>query len=159
VARRLAAKFAQVDAVDLAPEMIRVARSIPHPNVAYHLADLSEWLPRKPTYDCITSMAVLHHFDARAIVPRFVQALKPGGTLLLVDVTSRPGWLHLPLNALAFLAQRRASRELRAAFHEHGKDEMYLTPSDARALIADLLPGAMVRLHLLWRYSVLWRSR
>jgi len=158
VARRLASKFAQVDAIDLSPEMIRIARehSASHPNVAYHLADFTEWLPREPRYDCITSMAVMHHLDLRTIVPRLVEALKPGGTLLIVDVTSRPGLLDLPLNAAAWLLQRRASSELRAAFHEHGKDETYLTPRQARALYAELLPGAEVRAHLLWRYSVRW---
>ena len=157
VARRLAAKFDEVDAVDLSPEMIRIAREhSPDANLRYHVADLHDWLPREPIYDCITSMAVLHHFDARAIVPRLAAALRPGGTLLIVDVTDRPGLVNLPLNALAWLAQRRAPAELRAAFHEHGKDETYLTPRQARALFAELLPGAEVRAHLLWRYSVTW---
>jgi 2-polyprenyl-3-methyl-5-hydroxy-6-metoxy-1,4-benzoquinol methylase len=161
VARRLAARYEHVDAVDLSPEMIRIARaSSAHSNIDYYLADLRDWLPREPRYDCITSMAVLHHFDARAIVPRLAAALRPGGTLLVVDVTHRPGLFNLPVNAAAWLLQRfrRTSRELRAAFHAHGSGETYLTPRQARALYAELLPGAIVRAHFFWRYSVWWIS-
>ena len=161
VARRLATTYAQVDAVDLSPEMIRVARerSAAQTNIAFHLADLSDWLTGEPRYDCITSMAVMHHFDARVLVPRLVRALRPGGTLLIVDVTSRPGLRNLPLNGIAWLLQHlrsRSSAELRAAYRDHGRDESYLTPAEARALYAQLLPGAEVRAHLQWRYSVRW---
>ena len=157
VARRLAAKYAHVDAVDLSPEMIRIAGAhSTHPNLHYHLADLNDFLPRAPRYDCITSMAVLHPFDARAIVPRLAAALHPGGTLLLVDVLDRPGLLNLPLDAAAWLLQRRSSPALRAAFHDHGRGETYLTARQARALYAELLPGAQVRTHFFWRYSVEW---
>jgi 2-polyprenyl-3-methyl-5-hydroxy-6-metoxy-1,4-benzoquinol methylase len=163
VARRLAQRCAHVDAIDLSPEMIRVARqrSAAHGNIDFQIADVRHWLGGQPPYDCITSFAVLHHMDARDVVPALAGALCPGGLLLLLDVTSRPGLRNLPLNGIAFLLsrlQRASSRELRAAFRAHGESETYLTPSEARTLYAELLPGAEVRAHLLWRYSVVWRK-
>lgn len=162
VARRLAARCGRVVAVDLSPEMIRVARerSAAHPNIEFHVGDVYDWLRDEGRYDCITSMAVLHHMDAREIVPRLVSALRPGGLLLLVDILTRRGLLHLPLNAAGWLASQleHDSSELRRAWREHGRGETYLTITEARALFGELLPGAVVRGHLLWRYSVVWRK-
>jgi 2-polyprenyl-3-methyl-5-hydroxy-6-metoxy-1,4-benzoquinol methylase len=160
VARRLAARCRRVEAVDLSPEMIRVARerSAAHPNIEYHLGDVRDWLDGDEQYDCITSMAVLHHMDAHDVVPRMARALRPGGLLLLVDVLDRSGWRHVPLNAAAWLLKRRRSFELRRAWDDHGQGETYLTIGQARALFGELLPGAEVRGHLLWRYSVVWRK-
>ncbi|MEK6373691.1 MAG: class I SAM-dependent methyltransferase [Acidobacteriota bacterium] len=162
VARRLAARCRRVDAVDLSPEMIRVARerSAARPNVEFHVGDVRDWLRDAARYDCITSMAVLHHMDAREVVPLLVRALRPGGLLLLVDILTRRGLLHLPLNAAGWVAShfKHGSSELRRAWREHGRGEIYLTIAEARALFGELLPGAEVRGHLVWRYSVVWRK-
>jgi 2-polyprenyl-3-methyl-5-hydroxy-6-metoxy-1,4-benzoquinol methylase len=162
VARRLAARCRRVDAVDLSPEMIRAARarSAAHPNIAFHVGDVHDWLRDEARFDCITSMAVLHHMDARDLVPQLVRALRPGGLLILVDILTRRGMLHLPLNAAGWLASRlkHGSSDLRRAWQEHGRGETYLTIAEARALFGELLPGANVRGHLLWRYSVVWRK-
>ena len=48
--------------------------------------------------------------------------------------------------------------ELRRAWAEHGRSDRYLTLAEVRAACAGALPGASVRRHLLWRYSVVWRK-
>lgn len=162
VARRLAARATRVAAVDLSLEMIRLARerSTAHPNIEYHVGDVRDWLRGEMRYDCITSMAVLHHMDAREMVPLLVRALRPGGILLLVDILTRRGLVHLPLNAAGWFASqlKHGSAELRHAWQQHGSGETYLTIAEARALFGELLPGARVRSHLLWRYSVVWHK-
>jgi 2-polyprenyl-3-methyl-5-hydroxy-6-metoxy-1,4-benzoquinol methylase len=162
VARLLASRCKRVDAIDLSSEMIRVARerSAGYPNIEFHLGDVCQWLRQGARYDCITSMAVLHHLDAQEVVPRLVRALRPGGLLLLLDVLTRRGWMHLPLNAAGWIASRlkHRSSELHRAWRDHGRGETYLTIGEARALFGDLLPGAKVRGHLVWRYSVVWRK-
>ena len=55
-------------------------------------------------------------------------------------------------------ARRRQPRELSRAWAEHGETDSYLTMPELRQLSADLLPGAKVRRHLFWRYSVVWRK-
>jgi hypothetical protein len=45
----------------------------------------------------------------------------------------------------------------RRAWVEHGRTDRYLSLAEVRAACAGVLPGASVRRHLLWRYSVVWR--
>ena len=52
----------------------------------------------------------------------------------------------------------RAPREVRAAWEEHGRDEIYPTVPAVRQVCERVLPGARVRRHLLWRYSIVWRK-
>ena len=46
----------------------------------------------------------------------------------------------------------------RAAWDEHGRHDSYLTLSEIRKTCADVLPGASVKRHLLWRYSLIWKK-
>jgi hypothetical protein len=50
------------------------------------------------------------------------------------------------------------SAEARRAWDEHGQHDEYLTLSQVRASGANVLPGARVRRHLLWRYSLIWQK-
>jgi hypothetical protein len=52
----------------------------------------------------------------------------------------------------------RESTEARVAWDEHGRGDSYITISQVRRTCAKLLPGARVRRHLLWRYSIIWRK-
>jgi hypothetical protein len=49
-------------------------------------------------------------------------------------------------------------RQVREAWAEHGRHDSYLTLSQVRQISAAVLPGAEVRKHLLWRYSITWRK-
>jgi hypothetical protein len=50
------------------------------------------------------------------------------------------------------------SPEARAAWATHEAHDIYPTMKEVRALCAETLPGARIRKHLLWRYSVVWRK-
>jgi hypothetical protein len=50
----------------------------------------------------------------------------------------------------------RIPRKLQEAWLEHGSHETYLTSAEARRIATAVLPGAEVRDHLLWRYSIRW---
>ena len=45
-----------------------------------------------------------------------------------------------------------------AAMREHLRTDKYLTLSEARRIYQILLPGATVRKHLFWRYSMVWEK-
>lgn len=167
-ARRLAQQADHVDALDLSPEMIRVARarSAGIPNLAFHVADVAAAPPAAETYACVVSVGTLHHLDAARALRDMRAALRPGGTLLLLDLLHRSGVRGLPRNVLAGTVHllRRLHRRspgqpdrLRAAYAAHGRGERYLTMGEVRALCAAELPGAEVREHLLWRWSAVWR--
>jgi len=95
-------------------------------------------------------------------------ALKPGGALLILDLFQPRGVLDALLNppavilsaALRLVNHRRlfSSREARAAWAAHELHDLYPTLPQVRALCADILPGATIRKHLLWRYSLIWQK-
>ncbi|HEX8244511.1 MAG TPA: class I SAM-dependent methyltransferase [Longimicrobium sp.] len=162
--RLLAARASHVLALDLSPEMIRVARerSAGFSNAEFLVADVTAWELPRGRFDCVASVGTLHHLPLEPTVGAMRDALRPGGWLLVLDVLAGPGLRHLPRNVLAALAGRvgphRTSRELRAAYREHGRGETYLRPDEVAARFLPLLPGARIRDHLLWRYSVVWRK-
>ena len=177
LARQLAERAENVTAVDLSPEMIRVARmhSEQFPNIDYQLVDASEYDFPANHFDCIATVATLHHLPQRAVLLNLKQALRPGGTLLVLDLfepernlLSLAGGRDALLNVVAMAAsasQRlvhngrlRPPREVRAAWEEHGKHDSYPTMKEVRALCAAILPDAVIKRHLFWRYSIVWRK-
>ena len=151
-------------AVDLSPEMLRIARerSRHYHNIEYLLEDLTEWTPPAEAFDCVVAIATLHHLPMRAAISSLTRALRPGGVLLIHDLLSRRGVTGLAWNAVALAVdvlrgRRLKSTAMRRAWDEHGRGEVYPTLDEVRALSGELLPGAEVQDHLLWRYTVIWR--
>jgi 2-polyprenyl-3-methyl-5-hydroxy-6-metoxy-1,4-benzoquinol methylase len=169
--RRLAQLSRRVVALDLSPEMIRLARdrSRDCPNIDYQLADVMKMEFGEQQFDCIASIATLHHLPFAEILRKVKSLLKPGGILLVLDLDQPSGALDtlrnfaaLPLSLgirLVHSGRLRRQRELRAAWDEHGQHDSYLTISEVKATCAGLLPGAKIRKHLLWRYSIVWRKQ
>jgi SAM-dependent methyltransferase len=171
-AQLLAGKATRVTALDLSPEMVRIARerSRDYSNIDYQIADVLAWEFPKVKYDCIASIATLHHLPLEGILARMRDALRPGGTLLVLDLYQAEGmggkaWaaLGLPVSATLRLAKTgrlrpRHTPESRAAWEAHGHDEVYPTLTQVRTACEKILPGAQVRRHVLWRYSLVWQK-
>jgi SAM-dependent methyltransferase len=169
LSRLLAARSRSVLAIDLSPNMIRLARERSRgvPNLEFRVADAATWEIPRESFECVASIATLHHLDTAATLARMRDALALGGTLLVLDLfrASGPGdlaasALAAPLNVLLRLAKTgrpRARADVRRAWEEHGRHDRYPTVAEVRALCARLLPGARVRRHLFWRYSIVWR--
>jgi hypothetical protein len=95
-------------------------------------------------------------------------ALRPGGTLLMLDLHAPDSPLDYLRSVVAFpssLALRllhslplREPPHVRAAWDEHARHDVYPRVGEVKRLCARLLPGARVRKHLLWRYSLIWRK-
>lgn len=169
-ARALAERFEQVIAIDLAPRMVEIAkaRSEGCPNIEYAVADASSWEFPTERFDCVASIATMHHLLFEPTVNRMRAALKPGGTLLLLDLYRARSLADYLVGALAFPAslalkrvkagKRTESLELRRAWEEHGKGDTYPTLEEVRRACDSVLSGAKLSRHLLWRYSVVWRK-
>jgi hypothetical protein len=52
----------------------------------------------------------------------------------------------------------RPPAEVRRAWAEHGRLDRYPRVGQVRKICRELLPGARVRRHLFWRYSIVWRK-
>ncbi|MCC6804024.1 MAG: methyltransferase domain-containing protein [Anaerolineae bacterium] len=167
-ARLLARRSGHVLALDLSPGMLTLARqrSAAYPQIEYVQADVMNYPLPAARFDCIASIATLHHLALADVLPKLKAALKPGGVLLVLDLCRDEGLGDLlrsaaavPLNmALKRLrgGNRAESPEARAAWHAHGHDEVFPAISEVRRACAGLLPGAEVKRHLLWRYSLVW---
>ncbi|HYW73443.1 MAG TPA: class I SAM-dependent methyltransferase [Pyrinomonadaceae bacterium] len=86
--RAVAGRAQRVLAIDLSSEMIRVAqsRSRQFPQIEFKIGDvMSRDLP-PAAFDCIATIATLHHLPADAVLLKLRNALRPGGVLLVLDL-------------------------------------------------------------------------
>jgi ubiquinone/menaquinone biosynthesis C-methylase UbiE len=169
-ARRLAECSEHVLALDLSPEMIRIAReqSLQFPNIEFQLADVRDWPLADESFDCIATIATLHHLPFPEMLLKMQAALKPGGVLLVLDLFEPAGLSDSLLNFLALpvsvglrfkhYGRLRQRPEVRAAWKAHEHHDLYPTMSEVRALCERMLPGAKIKQHLLWRYSIVWEK-
>ena len=168
--RLLAKSSERVLALDLSPTMIRIARerSASFPNIDFQVADvMARELPAE-RFDCIATIATLHHLPIEEVLPKLKNALKVNGVLLVLDLFQAEGLLDAAASALAMPlslglkllkhGRVRAPRQVREAWAEHGRHDSYLTMSQVHKVCAEMLPGAEVRKHLLWRYSIIWKK-
>jgi ubiquinone/menaquinone biosynthesis C-methylase UbiE len=175
--RRLAESAERVLALDLSPEMIRVARSrsTQFPNLEFQVADVMALDFPREHFDCIATIATLHHVPSREALVKIEAALKPGGVLIVLDLfepernmLKLAGWRDAFLNLVAMgvsvslrlihNGRLRPPREVRAAWEEHGAHDSYPTMREITSLCTELFPEARVRRHLLWRYSIVWKK-
>lgn len=170
LARLLAARAERVLGLDLSPEMIRVARerSAHLPNVEFAVADAREWDWPVGRFDCVATTTTMHHLPLGETLARMGAALRPGGVLLVLDLYEGQGLgerllglVAVPVAALLRLLHTGRLREppmVRAAWAAHGPHDSYGTLAEVRRACTAVIPGARVRRHLLWRYSIVWRA-
>jgi len=161
-ARRLAERAKHVTAIDVSPGMLEAARlrSGRFPNIDYVLGDATGVDFPAERIDCVASLTTLHHVPLRPMLDKMIGALAPGGVLLVLDLVDATGIRHLPRNALAWIVGRmtrgRPVAELAREWEQHGRGETYVRFAEIEALAAERMPGAQVRNHLFWRYSIAW---
>jgi hypothetical protein len=109
------------------------------------------------TFNMITSVAALHHMDARAALDRMCQLLALGGTLAIIGLARSRLPADLSREAAAVVAHR--GYKLTRTYWEQPSPVVWPqahTYAEMHALAQQVLPGARYRRHLLWRYSLIW---
>lgn len=169
-ARQLASRADRVLGLDLSPEMVRRARarSRAYPGIQVAVADVLACDFPPATFDTIAAIATLHHMDLAAVLNHIAAWLKPGGVFVALDLYEAVGARDMLLSTLAVptstlyrvarTGRLRESDAAHAVWAAHGVHDRYLTVADASRIASRALPGAVVRQHLLWRYSLVWRS-
>lgn len=169
-ARELASRCRRVVALDLSPEMIRVARSrsTEFDNLELQVADAMTWNFPQSQFDFICSIATLHHLQQRELFIKIKDALKPHGVLVVLDLVESSSLIERMLDVIGLgvsgglrlihNGRLKPPAEVRKAWEQHGKHDSYSTVSQMRALADDILPGANVRRLLLWRYTLVYQS-
>ena len=168
--RLLAKRSNQVVALDLSPRMVEIARarSKHESNIEFQVADVTKWVLPVGAFDCVASIATLHHLPGEEMLLKMRGALRVGGTLVILDlyksaglVDVLAGMVAIPVSFVLRLIKTghlRERRQVREAWVEHGRNDTYPTLARVRRVCARVLPGAEVRKHLLWRYSIIWRK-
>jgi ubiquinone/menaquinone biosynthesis C-methylase UbiE len=168
--RLLAERSEQVLALDLSPQMIRLAeeRSKQYPNINFEVADALTREFRDEEFDCIVSIATLHHLPMETMMRKIKRMLKVGGTFIGLDLFRVEALSDVFINAVAFptnaalriikTGKLREPYEIRRAWAEHAKTDSYLTTTEVREISTNILPGVEVKKHLFWRYSIIWNK-
>jgi SAM-dependent methyltransferase len=157
LARQLRSVVAHVTAIDTDPASIGLARQHAGPDVEYLLGDFLTFPFQPASFDFIASVATLHHMDAGAALARMRDLLRPGGALVIIGLP-RP---DLPADLPWLFASTAASsiHKLTRRYWEHPSPTVWPPPetfAGMRRIAARVLPGARLRRHLLWRYSLVW---
>lgn len=168
--RLLAERCERVLALDLSPRTIEIARagSRENHNIDFQVADVSTWAFPMERFDCIASVATLHHLPIAETLRKMAGALRTGGTMVILDLFEAVGMPELltsaaaaPVSLVLGLLKNgrlREPRAVREAWAEHGRHDSYPTLDEMRWICGRVLPGARIRRHLLWRYSLVWRK-
>ena len=167
-ARLLAKRCRRVIALDLSPEMIRVARarSTQFGNLEFQLADAMQWDFPQSHFDFVCSIATLHHLEQRELLVKIRDSLKQNGVLVVLDLVESESLAERMCDVAAFgvsgglrlihNGRLQPPAAVRRAWEQHGKHDHYLTIRQARAIADEILPGANVRRCLLWRYLLVY---
>ena len=108
-----------------------------------------------------------HHLPMEGILTKLKEAIAANGTLIVLDIyqaclSDLPAILiAIPLNLILKFMKTGHIKEpeaVREAWAAHGKHDSYLTLAQLRDICRAILPGARVRRHLLWRYSLVWKK-
>ncbi len=168
--RVLAERFEEVEGIDLSEGMLKKAYGLSKGfvNIRYINGDVLETDLGADAYDCIVSIATVHHLPLAECLGIFRSALKPGGVLMILDLyRQETAWefftnlAAVPLNLLFMFFKtgsfRRTPEEIRL-WDEHGKHDAYSSIAEVRGTCGEIVPNAIVKRHLFWRYSLVWRK-
>jgi ubiquinone/menaquinone biosynthesis C-methylase UbiE len=168
--RLISHRARHVEAIDLSSQMIEIAkeRSASYSNLEFTLGDFLQLPFSAETYDCVVTIATLHHLPVHEALKKMKAMLRPGGVLILHDLLADKSFIDKVLNIVKLPINRAVRfgqtgklwvrREVREAWIEHGKHETYLTPKDALSMRDEHLPNGRLHNHFLWRYTIVWRK-
>lgn len=169
-ARSLAQHFERVIAIDLSAEMVRRAResSGSIETIEFRQDDVRTCDLPSAAFDCIAAIATLHHLPLDDTLKKLAAALRPGGVLLVLDLYEPRTLADWTWSACGYavnllvgawkLGRLRQAPHVRRAWAEHARHDVYPTLAEIRSTGARLLPGAVVRRQLFWRYSLIWQK-
>jgi 2-polyprenyl-3-methyl-5-hydroxy-6-metoxy-1,4-benzoquinol methylase len=157
LARQLAEKVAHVTAIDVDPPIVEFARATnPAPNIDYVLGDFLTY-PFDEPFHAAVAVTVLHQMGTAAGLQRMKEVVRPGGTVAVVGLARSRFPADLPYDAAGAVATR--VHRLTKPFAETYAPKVWPpaeTFAEARRIVADVLPGARYRRHVMWRWSTVW---
>jgi len=160
LARRLAQHCEEVIAIDLDRDAIAEARAGGdlEGRIKFVEGDVMTYSLPDDNFELIAAVATLHHLELRPALARFRTLLRPGGVLAIIGLYRGATLGDRVRAAIAF----PVSWGLRAI---RGYADVGAPVENPRETLLEiqsacdiLLPGASLRRHLLFRYSLIWRK-
>lgn len=149
-ARKLAARGLRVTGVDKAVEAVV-------PGVEIRKADAAVDDLGGP-YDFVSCIAALHHMPFTTALTRLKEAVAPGGVLAILGLAKEKtawDWVVSLASVPTNIAHRLVKND---PVGTAPIQDWHMSVDEIKAGAAELLPGARVRRHLYWRYSLIWRK-
>jgi SAM-dependent methyltransferase len=161
--RRLASRAGHVTGLDRSAEMIDRARteSAGLANVDFVQADLLSYDVPTDGYDFVCSVAAIHHMDFTPALTAMRDALRPGGSLVVISLARSGTLRELAVGAAGVPAhQFHRMRNRKHACGDPGAPivDPVMTWSQVREEALGVLPGARYERLALWRYAITWRK-
>jgi len=157
-ARRLARVADHVDAIDRDPEVIARAResSGEFRNLRFVEADFLSFESER-RYDFVSFVAALHHLPFAEAMTRARDLVRPGGVVAVLGLDRASSWLEAGRRSmLAYPVSffHRLTRQVAPVGAPIAEPTMTL--EEIRREARPLIHPAIIKRHLLWRYSLLW---
>lgn len=166
--RQLSKRVDHILGVDIADQMIEIAeeRTTLGMGITFKKVNYMDKALEENHYDCIVSVATVHHMDFEQFAARVKKELKPGGKLLVVDLYQEETLLEALLDYIAMPVSGfykivknkriKSSPTEQQVWQEHGESDEYLTIEALHDLAKKHFPGAKLKRRLLWRYTLEW---
>lgn len=159
---RIAAQVPQVVAIDRDSQMIRAARAAsPTAAVRYVEADVMDAKLPVAGFDFVSCIAALHHMPLQPALERLASLVAPGGVLVVLGLyrlttpfdyayTSLTGAIDLGIGVVRHRTQPDTKGSGASVVDPHESLREIRAATDA------VLPGAKIRRHMYYRYSLVY---
>jgi 2-polyprenyl-3-methyl-5-hydroxy-6-metoxy-1,4-benzoquinol methylase len=159
--QRLAPVSRSVTGIDPDPSAVQRARDrlAAEPNVTVEQAGFDDYDARVARFDLIVFVASIHHMDLQSSLVKARKLLRPSGEIAVVGLSANKtaaDWLW----SAACLPAVRIGSWLHAEIRDIGVPvaDAHENLAEIRRIADDVLPGAVVRRALYYRYLLRWRG-
>lgn len=109
-------------------------------------------------YDFVSCIAALHHLPLRPALERFRSLVRPGGVVAVLGLAREESAWDFAVS-LASVPLNFAVRLVRDDPRDDAPvRDWSLSVREIKAEADSVLPGARLRRHLYWRYSMIWKA-
>lgn len=156
--RRLMDVAKHVDALERDSAVLARAREFTHGvrRPSYIEADFMTW-NGSGHYDFVSMIATLHHLLFTEALTKAVGMLNSGGILAVLGLSRSPSLIEAAVTgAIAYPVSRYYRLSRRTSPVGASTLDPSMTLAEIRRAASDVVPGAIIRRRLLWRYTLIW---
>ncbi len=158
--RLLAEKCGEVVGIDSDRASLERARNLAGDDakIVFVEGDVMSYPFGGERFDCIAVVAALHHLPLEQALRLFRDLLRPGGVLIVVGLARRETLVDTCWSAAGLVSSRLVRLWRGVGLVGAPIADPRETLEEIRRVAAEVLPGAVIRRRLYFRYSLVWRK-